>query len=99
MGSHFASAFESGCCGWSGQGHSLMSHLPTVQNFGPRPTPRAPRGVIPIRAAIAQSAAAKGRRELAKGFGEADLSDDDSDHLDHFWHPNERAAALRTLAA
>ena len=47
-----------------------MPRLPTAENFGPRPTPRSQRGVIPVRAGIAESAEARGLRQAARSAGE-----------------------------
>lgn len=46
-----------------------MAKLPTVVAFGPRPSSRSPRRVIPIRAGIAESAEAKGLSGLSTDFG------------------------------
>ena len=43
-----------------------MPKLPTRQDFGPRETPRSPRKVRSFKAGLAETAAAKGFRELAK---------------------------------
>ena len=52
-----------------------MARLPTVENFGPRPTPRSQRGVAPVRAGIAESAEARAARLVggveARGFRQA----------------------------
>ena len=39
-----------------------MARLPTVETFGPRPTPRSSRAVVPVRADIVQTAEAAGAR-------------------------------------
>lgn len=63
-----------------------MAKLPTVENFGARPTPTSPRTVIPFRSGIAESAAVGQIRQLgqaqqetfetvgklAKGFAKAE---------------------------
>lgn len=46
-----------------------MPVLPTVTSFGPRPAPRSQRGVVPVRAGIAESAEARGFRQTAQAAG------------------------------
>ena len=47
-----------------------MPKLPTVETFGPRPTPRAPRGVHAFRADIAQKAEVEGIRQVGEATSE-----------------------------
>ena len=46
-----------------------MARLPTVETFGPRPTPRSSRAVVPVRADIVQTAEAAGARQAAEAAG------------------------------
>ena len=49
-----------------------MARLPTVQDLGPRPTPRSQRRVVPIRADIVENAEAAGFRQLAVSAGKVE---------------------------
>lgn len=48
-----------------------MARLPTVESFGPRPALRSQRGVVAVRAGIAETAEARGFRQTSQVAGEA----------------------------